>query len=216
MPGDRRIAGKRQTELAKSRLTGNGHFCNRTPRQKPVHQKFLHFFPRDLRLQSTTDQFGSRTRHIYSCLLRSVFAQQRFFHPPTATNQHVPLSRRQLSIVRQLRFDVVCKCDIEVVATKNQMVANCHSMKLHSLGSRIVFRLPHFDQRKVGGSSADITNQNRVACRNQLGPFFVVFVNPGVETRLAVPRSVRHWAVPRWMRPPPSVRERLHRTRRAT
>ena len=64
------------------------------------------------------------------------------------------------------------------------MVADRHSMKLHALGVWLLSGLPHFDQRKIGSSPADVTHQNRMPGGYQLGPILIVFVDPRVKCRL--------------------------------
>src|SRR5262249_25971884 len=74
---------------------------------------------------------------------------------------------------------MVGQCEIDVVATQHQMIADGHAAE-----SGPGWRLDDRDQSEAGGAAADVTDQNQLTCPHFLLPAVLVRDDPAVKSRL--------------------------------
>ncbi len=93
--------------------------------------------------------------------------------------------RQELPGIQRLAFGLqsglqgVGKCQIHVVATEQDVLADADALQLQIAGD-----IRHGDQAEIGGAAADIAHQNDVAGRHRIAPLPAGLRGPRVEGRL--------------------------------
>ena len=160
------VGGIGETKLLKPRGRGHRSGIERDFRKKPFRENRLDFTPIDRNLDRAANQFRATSGQGERPFIRSVFSHQHFLELTTATDQDTPLPRFQLTARLQPLFEMMSQGQIEIVTPQNQVFAHGDTMKLDDPVPTAL----HADQRKVGGSTADIADQDILAGSDKLVP----------------------------------------------
>ena len=93
-------------------------------------------------------------------------------------NQHAPLTRFELPVItHQLFLNVMGEGKVEVVAAKDQVIADGHSVK----PDFVILVTPNVNQREVGRPAADVTYEDLLPGCDVFFPVVSMRVHPRVE-----------------------------------
>lgn len=181
MTGHGRILRVGQAQLGQRRPRPRRRPCRRFhDRKEPFHQGVGDLVAGQFGAQGAADQLGTAARHHHRHRPDFAMTQQGFLGRPATVGQTLQLPGIELdTLLRQLGSDRVCQGQIHVVAAQQNMLADRHP---HQFQGTVAFG--HGNQRKVGGTAAQVDHQDDIAKLDLLAPPFPSGQHPVVQGRL--------------------------------
>ena len=203
------VGGEGKAKLLEARLPRIGFRVERHAGEETVQDQFLHLRPIRVDRQSTADELRTTARQVDGRPLRGIFGQERFFGLARQPHQDFPLPRGQASTACDAVFEMVGQRQIQIVPSKNQVIADGNPVELQPrcircrrvgwwLSGQLVRRGgtallvglpacgagPYANQGEVRRATADIAHQDLLSLFHAVLPAVFMRVNPGVKRSL--------------------------------